>query len=31
MTWILGLSRPTCWQIQELHDPDRVVIDFHHV
>jgi len=31
MTWILGLSRPTCWQIQELHNPDRVVIDFHHV
>jgi hypothetical protein len=30
-TWILGLSRPTCWQVQELHDPDRVVIDFHHV
>jgi hypothetical protein len=30
-TWILGLSRPTCWQIQELHNPDRVVIDFHHV
>jgi hypothetical protein len=31
MTWILGLSRPTCWQIQELHNPDRLVIDFHHV
>jgi hypothetical protein len=31
MTWILGLSRPTCWQITELHDPDRLVIDFHHV
>lgn len=31
LTWILGLSRPTCWQIQELHNPDRVVIDFHHV
>jgi hypothetical protein len=31
MTWILGLSRMTCWQIQELHDPDRLVIDFHHV
>lgn len=31
MTWILGLSRPTCWQLRELHDPDRVVIDFHHV
>jgi hypothetical protein len=31
MTWILGLSRTTCWQIQELHDPDRLVIDFHHV
>jgi hypothetical protein len=31
MTWILGLSRPTCWQIHALHDPDRLVIDFHHV
>jgi hypothetical protein len=31
MTWILGLSRPTCWQITELHNPDRLVIDFHHV
>jgi hypothetical protein len=31
MTWILGLSRKTCWQIQQLHDPDRLVIDFHHV
>jgi hypothetical protein len=31
LTWILGLSRPTCWQIQELHGPDRLVIDFHHV
>jgi hypothetical protein len=31
MTWILGLSRPTCWTIQELHGPDRLVIDFHHV
>jgi hypothetical protein len=31
MTWILGLSRMTCWEVQELHDPDRLVIDFHHV
>src|SRR5919109_4343908 len=31
MTWMLGLSRPTCWQIQELHNPERLVIDFHHV
>jgi hypothetical protein len=31
MTWILGLSRPTCWQIHALHDPDRLIIDFHHV
>jgi hypothetical protein len=31
MTWILGLSRPTCWQVAELHDPERLVIDFHHV
>lgn len=30
-TWILGLSRPTCWEIRALHDPERVVIDFHHV
>jgi hypothetical protein len=31
MTWVLGLSRPTCWAVQELHNPDRIVIDFHHV
>jgi hypothetical protein len=31
VTWVLGLSRPTCWDVQELHDPDRLVIDFHHV
>jgi hypothetical protein len=31
MSWVLGLSRATCWQVQELHDPDRLVIDFHHV
>jgi len=31
LTWVIGLSRPTCWQVQELHDPDRLVIDFHHV
>jgi hypothetical protein len=31
MTWILGLSRPTCWEIHELHNPERLVIDFHHV
>jgi len=31
MTWIFGLSRPACWQVQELHNPDRLVIDFHHV
>lgn len=31
MTWIMGLSRPTCWEVRELHDPDRLVIDFHHV
>jgi hypothetical protein len=31
MTWLLGLSRPTCWEIHALHDPERVVIDFHHV
>ena len=31
MTWIFGLSQRSCWQIQELHEPDRLVIDFHHV
>jgi len=31
LTWILGLSRPTCWGVQELHNPDRLVIDFQHV
>ncbi len=31
LSWIMGLSRPTCWQVQELHNPDRLVIDFHHV
>jgi len=31
MNWILGLSRPTCWDVRELHNPDRLVIDFHHV
>jgi hypothetical protein len=31
LTWVLGLSRPTCWDVQELHDPERLVIDFHHV
>jgi hypothetical protein len=31
MTWIFGLTQRSCWQIQELHNPDRLVIDFHHV
>lgn len=31
MTWILGLSRTTCGQVAQLHNPDRLVIDFHHV
>jgi len=31
MTWLLGLSRPTCWEVHALHKPERVVIDFHHV
>ena len=31
LSWVLGLSRPTCWDVQELHNPDRLVIDFHHV
>jgi hypothetical protein len=25
--WVLGLERRTCWNVLELHDPDRVVID----
>jgi hypothetical protein len=31
MSWVLGLSRTTCWQVHELRNPDRLVIDFHHV
>jgi hypothetical protein len=31
MSWVLGLSRTTCWQVQELRNPARLVIDFHHV
>jgi len=31
LTWVFGLSRPTCWQVQELSNPDRLVVDFHHV
>lgn len=31
MSWVLGLSRSTCWQVLELRNPDRLVIDFHHV
>jgi hypothetical protein len=31
MTWILGLSRTTCWRVQELSNPTRLVVDFHHV
>jgi hypothetical protein len=30
LSWVLGLSRPTCWEAQELHNPDRLVLDFHH-
>jgi hypothetical protein len=30
LSWVLGLSRPTCWVAQELHNPDRLVLDFHH-
>jgi len=29
--WVLGLSRATCWQVQELRNPDRLVIDFRHI
>jgi hypothetical protein len=31
MTWIFGLSQRSCWQVRELHNPDRLVIDFQHV
>jgi hypothetical protein len=31
MTWIFGLSQRSCWQVHELHNPDRLVIDFIHV
>lgn len=31
LSWVFGLSRPTCWQVQELHGPERLVIDFQHV
>jgi hypothetical protein len=31
MSWVLGLSRSTCWQVLELRNPDRLVIDFRHV
>lgn len=31
LNWVLGLSRPTCWDTQVLHNPDRLVVDFHHV
>src|SRR5262245_27175057 len=30
LSWILGLSRSTCWDVQELHNPDRLVLDLHH-
>jgi hypothetical protein len=28
--WAFGLTRPSCWQVLELSDPVRVVIDFPH-
>jgi len=31
ISWALGLSRATCWSAHELHNPDRLVVDFHHV
>jgi hypothetical protein len=31
ISWVLGLSRTTCWSVQELRNPDRLVVDFHHV
>jgi hypothetical protein len=30
LSWYLGLSHRACWSVHELHDPDRVVIDFPH-
>jgi hypothetical protein len=30
LSWILGVRRQTCWQVHELHNPDRVVIDIPH-
>lgn len=30
LTWGVGLSRPSCWQVSVLRDPVRVVIDFPH-
>jgi hypothetical protein len=27
LSWILGVRRQTCWQVHELHNPDRVAID----
>lgn len=28
--WVLGLNRQTCWNVLELHGPDRVVLDVPH-
>jgi hypothetical protein len=30
LSWILGVRRQTCWQVHELHNPDRVAIDLPH-
>jgi hypothetical protein len=30
LSWILGVRRQTCWQVHELHNPDRVAIDIPH-
>jgi hypothetical protein len=30
LSWILGVRRQTCWQVRELHNPDRVAIDIPH-
>jgi hypothetical protein len=30
LSWILGVRHQTCWQVHELHNPDRVAIDIPH-
>lgn len=28
LSWVFGLSRPSCWTVNELSDPSRLVINF---